>query len=321
MKLHSAHRCKKQGEQGYIQIVLLLMVALLAIAMGSAVTNYKKSIQRDKEVEAIHRGVQYARAIKSYYRKFGRYPNSIDQLMNTNNLRFLRKKYSDPLSPDGKWRVLRQQDVKLLGTGGATGLAPSSGMPNIPGISGGGNTVLGGGGASNGGGGFNLFGGSSSQSDSNQGGAQGNSSQGTTSQGGPGSTSQPIGGAVETTGGKEQGNSDSAFGSGQPVLGGTPVVGVSSLRNETGIHSFNQKTNYRDWQFIFNPQTDMDRLITGPYNPNAVVGKGGQGLPASSLNQGTPQSTFGTSFTQQPQPQPAPSAPVPSQQPGAQQQQ
>ena len=49
----------------------------------------------------IHRGVQYARAVKLYYRKYGSYPTSIEQLENTNKIRYLRKRYKDPMSPDG----------------------------------------------------------------------------------------------------------------------------------------------------------------------------------------------------------------------------
>ena len=309
MKLYSAHSRRGRGEQGYALVVLLLAVALLAIAFGAAAVNYRKAIQRDKEVEAIHRGVQYARAIKVFYRKFGRYPNSVDQLMNTNNLRFLRRKYSDPLSPDGKWRVLHPQDVKVLGTGGQTGLAPSSGMPNIPGVSGSGSTIFGTGGTNNAGAGSSIFG--------NSGNSQNASGSGDTSQGGPGSSSQPIGGTVETTGGKESSNSGSVFNSGQNLTSGGPVVGVASLRDENGIHSFNQKTNYRDWQFIFNPQTDTDRLITGPYNPNAFVGKGATGNPGSSTGLNSSQNTGGTSFTPQQQ-QPTPQ-PTPIQQPSPQQ--
>lgn len=293
MKLYSAQYRDRRGERGYILIVLLLACALLAIAMGAAVTNFRKSIQREKEVEAIHRGVQYARAIKVFYRKFGRYPNSVDQLINTNNLRFLRRKYSDPLSPDGKWRVLHPQDIKLFGAGGGLGLG-GGGMPNIPG-SPFGNTPQGGTGGT-----FSLFG--SNQQTS---GGTGSSSQ----QGGPGSTSQPIGGAIETVGGKDSSSSSSAFNTGQTVMGGGPVVGVASLRNENGIHTFNQKANYRDWQFIFNPQTDLDRQITGPYNPNAFVGKsanplGKTGSPATST-QNTPTQP------QQPAPQPNPQQPTP----------
>ena len=31
-------------------------------------------MKRDREEEMIHRGTEYARAIKKYYKKFGRYP-------------------------------------------------------------------------------------------------------------------------------------------------------------------------------------------------------------------------------------------------------
>ena len=55
-------------------------------------------IKRDREEEMIHRGVQYSRAIRAYYKKFGRYPTKIEDLENTNNLRFLRKRYKDPMN-------------------------------------------------------------------------------------------------------------------------------------------------------------------------------------------------------------------------------
>ena len=51
-----------------------------------------------REVEAVHRGNQYVRAIRLYYRKFGHYPGSIEQLEKTNNIRFLRQRYVDPMT-------------------------------------------------------------------------------------------------------------------------------------------------------------------------------------------------------------------------------
>jgi len=36
----------------------------------------------------IHRGTQYTRAIRLYYKKNGRYPAKIEDLENTNNQRF-----------------------------------------------------------------------------------------------------------------------------------------------------------------------------------------------------------------------------------------
>src|SRR5271166_3010752 len=53
----------------------------------------------------IHRGVQYTRAIKAYYKKFNRYPTRLEDLESSNNLRFLRRRYKDPIN---------QQDFKLM---------------------------------------------------------------------------------------------------------------------------------------------------------------------------------------------------------------
>ena len=54
----------------------------------------------------IDRGEQYSRAITLYVRKFQRYPANFDALDNTQNLRFLRKHYVDPMSGKDDWRVV-----------------------------------------------------------------------------------------------------------------------------------------------------------------------------------------------------------------------
>ena len=71
-------------------------------------------MKRDREEEMIHRGTEYARAIKKFYKKFGRYPTSLEQLDNTNQIRFLRKRYKDPLTKDGKWKLLHYGDIQTL---------------------------------------------------------------------------------------------------------------------------------------------------------------------------------------------------------------
>ncbi len=92
-------------------------MALILISLAVAAPRIAKSIQRDKELELIHRGEQYKRAIKLYYRKFGSYPSSIDQLMNTNNIRFLRKRYTDPMTGKEDWKMIHfgQAHVKTVG--------------------------------------------------------------------------------------------------------------------------------------------------------------------------------------------------------------
>jgi type II secretory pathway pseudopilin PulG len=123
----SCHRRRQQ--HGYIMLALVLLVALVLIALAAELPNLSTQLRRDREEELIHRGAQYARAIKKYYRKFGTYPVSIEQLENTNHLRFLRKRYKDPMT--GKdFRLLHLGEVQLsLKAPGMTtgpGVAPGS---------------------------------------------------------------------------------------------------------------------------------------------------------------------------------------------------
>src|ERR1700691_2088150 len=105
---HSAER--QSAQHGYVLLTRLLMVAMMIIAAGAVVQTIAFQIKRDREEEMVHRGVQYARAIRSYYKKFGRYPTKIEDLESANNLRFLRKRYKDPIT--GK--DFKCQDFKLL---------------------------------------------------------------------------------------------------------------------------------------------------------------------------------------------------------------
>src|SRR5438874_3678212 len=127
---------RRRSERGYVLLILLLAVAFLSIAALTAVEDIHNQIQRDREEELIHRGVQYARAIKNYYRKFGRYPTRIEDLESTNHLRFLRKRYRDPMNRDpgtGKekdFKFLHLTDVQTsFNTGPANGLVPVANMP------------------------------------------------------------------------------------------------------------------------------------------------------------------------------------------------
>jgi type II secretory pathway pseudopilin PulG len=94
------------SEQGYILVGVMFMLALLVIAMTVAAPKIAKSIQRDREVETMHRGKQYARAVKLYYKQFGAYPPNVDALVKTNEIRFLRKKYIDPTTGKDEWKVI-----------------------------------------------------------------------------------------------------------------------------------------------------------------------------------------------------------------------
>jgi type II secretory pathway pseudopilin PulG len=256
VKLARIHSRRSQGEQGYILLLMLFFAALLVIAITAAVPHLTTQIKRDRETEMIHRGEQYARAVKRYYRKFGRYPGRIEDLEKTNNIRFLRKRYKDPMTPDGNWRLVRFGEVQFSGAQGLAGATPVANM-----TSGGGSSNFGGGGS---------FGNSNSGSSFGNSGAFGSSN----SQAGTG-TSGPLGGSAGTTG--DAGNSGTTAQSsslfGQQVGGGGAIIGVASLSKKSGVHEFNKKAAYKDWLFVYDAAKDKGQLIKGPYNPNAFVGQ------------------------------------------------
>src|SRR5271156_1768224 len=100
------------NEEGFLLLGVLFMILLIMIALAVAAPKIAESIRRDKEQETIQRGKQYARAIRMYYNKFGSYPNTIDQLVKTNDQRFLRKRYLDPMTGKDDWRIIHNGEQK-----------------------------------------------------------------------------------------------------------------------------------------------------------------------------------------------------------------
>ena len=117
MQFGSLRRRTSTSEEGYILIIFLVVLTMMMIALTAAAPRLAQQIKRDREIEMIHRGDQYARAIQHYYKKFGRYPGRIEDLENTNTLRFLRKRYTDPIT-GGPWRLVRFGEIQMAGGGG-----------------------------------------------------------------------------------------------------------------------------------------------------------------------------------------------------------
>ena len=58
--------------------------------------------------------------MKHFVKKFGRYPTRIEELENTNQIRFLRRRYKDPIT--GKdFKILHMGDVQMAGGAGIAG--------------------------------------------------------------------------------------------------------------------------------------------------------------------------------------------------------
>lgn len=132
------NRCA--GEQGYLLLGLLFLFALILIGLAVAAPRIGKEIQREKEVETVHRGEQYKRAIQLYYRKFGSYPTSMAQLRETNKIRFLRQDYIDPMTGKKDWKLLHLGQVQMVALGffgqtmSAGGTIPGIGTQGVNGI-------------------------------------------------------------------------------------------------------------------------------------------------------------------------------------------
>lgn len=98
---------RRRGEAGYALLMVLLLAALVLLSLSTAVPRLLTQGKREKEAELIFRGEQYRRAIGLFYKKVGRYPNSVEELLETNDRAFLRRAWPDPMTPGGEWRLIR----------------------------------------------------------------------------------------------------------------------------------------------------------------------------------------------------------------------
>lgn len=280
------HAGRGNREQGYILLTLLLFVALLAIGMTAAVARVDMQIRRDREEEMIHRGVQYSRAIRLYVKKFGRYPTQIKDLEDTNNMRFLRRAYKDPIT--GKnFKLLHLGDVKTVFNSGIAGATPL----------GGGNPAAA------------------------AGAGQPGMPQGTpaTPQGASSSNNNDQSSTADSSDSGSDNSSDesgSQSGFSGQVFGGGPIMGVASTSKEKSIRVFNHEDHYNQWQFIYDPTQDRGGLITTPYQPMmqgvGMAGGVGQPINPGTSSQGQGNGSFGMQNPMQ-QPQMPPEANAPSQ--------
>jgi type II secretory pathway pseudopilin PulG len=329
MKQRKPNPSRPKHQDGFLLLGVLVMLILILLALAIAAPKIAESIRRDKEVETVHRGLQYTRAIQVYYNKYGRYPTTIDQLVKTDNQRFLRKRYLDPMTGKDDWRIIHygEQRVPTMGLFGQAvqqqaGLTPgvnngagSSSPFGSSGVVGSGigsnNSSIGGSASGSTSGGFPAFG-TTPQTLSMAGDAttdtanNGSSTQttGSSTSGGIGSTDSSTnsgassgfgssggpGGATTTPGG--------AFGS--TPIGGTQTTGGSNSAFGTpgvsvgapiiGVGLLSKKTSIK----IYKKQTHYNQweFVYDP-NQNVVAGGGGVGGGAGGGTNGGSASSFG----------------------------
>jgi type II secretory pathway pseudopilin PulG len=282
----STIRRKKPSEDGYMLVAVIFMMAILVLSLAVAVPKVKASIQRDREEETMQRGKQYIRAIQLYYRKFHAYPPSIDALVKTNEIRFLRKKYVDPTTGKEEWKPVMFGQNKTPMAMGFFGQPLAAAIGGGTGPSGG--NLIGQGSATGGG----LF---------NSGSTIGNPGA-TTPTGGtdPGSAS---GSTAGTSGGTGQpgtpGSPTSTIGSSNPTgtgqtFGGGGIVGFSPQSPKQSILVYKKKNHYNEWEFLYSQLTDQQQM-TGGTGLSGQPGAGGPGIGSPGIGGSGGSGTGGSS--------------------------
>ena len=107
-------RQRKGGEAGYTLALVVVMASVLLVTLSEAVLNWQTAVKREREEELIFRGEQYQRALILWYAHWSRtlgtpqvaYPSTVEALLNTNNKRFLRQPWTDPITNE-EWRFIK----------------------------------------------------------------------------------------------------------------------------------------------------------------------------------------------------------------------
>lgn len=112
----------RKSERGMSLIGVMGLMTLITIGLLAVAPSVQVDVQREKELESIRRGEEIAEAIRQYveFYRGSKLPNSIDELLEglpqgTKKRQILRPSAAvDPLSEDGKWRLIKQDDRALV---------------------------------------------------------------------------------------------------------------------------------------------------------------------------------------------------------------
>src|SRR5579884_1452904 len=106
---------RQTRERGSALLIVFVFAAVILIMLYRELPIATFEAQRQREQLLVDRGHEYTRAVQLFYRKFrGQYPNSLDQLESTNNMRFLRRRYKDPMTGKDDWRLLHAGPAGML---------------------------------------------------------------------------------------------------------------------------------------------------------------------------------------------------------------
>lgn len=109
-------------QNGAVYLLLIFVVALSGVLLAGFGQVWATAAQREKEVQLLHVGEAYSRAIASYHDatpgEAKQYPQQLDDLLLDKRFpevrRHLRQRYPDPMSGKPDWIEIREQG-RLIG--------------------------------------------------------------------------------------------------------------------------------------------------------------------------------------------------------------
>jgi hypothetical protein len=87
-------------------LLVFAMAAAIAILIYLEIPRVAFEHQREQEGLLVDRGEQFIRAIQLYAKKLNKYPQTLDDLDKSQNIRFLRRRYKDPMTGSDEWRLI-----------------------------------------------------------------------------------------------------------------------------------------------------------------------------------------------------------------------
>lgn len=109
------------AQSGMTLLAVMMMLAVFTVMLLAAAPSVYQEVQREKELEAIRRGEDIAKAIEEYviHHNGTKLPESIDDLLDglpqgTKTRQILRPSAAtDPLSEDGEWRLVKADPATI----------------------------------------------------------------------------------------------------------------------------------------------------------------------------------------------------------------
>lgn len=130
----------RAAEDGMTLLAVMVAMTIFALLLMAAAPAVYTEVQREKELEQIRRGEEVADAIRQYVEFYqgARLPDSMDDLLEglpygTKKRMILRPSAAvDPLSKDGKWRLVRPESQAFINFGKRVQTYNNGVLPSSP---------------------------------------------------------------------------------------------------------------------------------------------------------------------------------------------